>query len=54
MLFEKEEEERKEKKRLKDLEKKNKDMGYHAKANFSLSNKSDFPDLMAEKKPDLP
>lgn len=36
------------------MEKKNKDMGYHAKANFSLNNKSDFPDLMTDKKPDLP
>lgn len=25
-------------------------MGYHAKANFSLSDKSDFPDLVVNKK----
>ena len=33
------------------MEKKNKDLGYHAQTNFSLSDKSDFPDLIIDKKP---
>lgn len=28
------------------MQKKNKDIGYHAKTNFSLNDKSDFPDLI--------
>lgn len=28
------------------MQKKNQDAGYHAKANFSLSDKSEFPDLI--------
>lgn len=27
-------------------------MGYHAKANFSLNDKGDFPDLVVAKKPE--
>lgn len=33
------------------MEKKNKDLGYHAQTNFSLNDKSDFPDLILDKKP---
>lgn len=43
--YEKFQEEKDQKKKLKQIEKKNKDMGYHAKADFNLSDKSDFPDL---------
>jgi hypothetical protein len=32
------------------MEKKNKNVGYHAQANFNLEDKSDFPDLVKEKK----
>lgn len=34
------------------MEKKNKDLGYHAQTNFSLNDKSDFPDLIIGKKPE--
>lgn len=47
-----EEEERNHQKKLKDMEKKNKDMGYHAKANFSLNDRGDFPELIVDKKPE--
>lgn len=33
------------------MEKRNKDFGYHAQTNFSLNDKSDFPDLILDKKP---
>lgn len=46
VMFEKEQEEKNHKKNLKDIEKKNKDMGYHAQANYSLNDKNDFPDLI--------
>ena len=49
--FEKEQEERNHQKKLKDMEKRNKDLGYHAQTNFSLNDKSDFPDLILDKKP---
>ena len=29
---------------MKDLEKKNKNIGYHAKTNFNLTDKGDFPE----------
>lgn len=32
------------------MEKKNKDLGYHAKTNFALNDKGDFPDLIESKK----
>ena len=44
--YEKFEEERNHNKKLKQMEKKNKDMGYHAKADFNLNDKMDFPDLV--------
>lgn len=35
---------------MKDLEIKNKNMGYHAKTNFNLNDKGDFPELLQPKK----
>ena len=48
--YEKIEEQRNHKKKLKDMEIKNKNMGYHAKTDFNLTDKSDFPELLQPKK----
>jgi hypothetical protein len=48
--FEKLEEEKKMKKQLKEIEKKNESFGFTNKSNFSLQDKGDFPELVIGKK----
>jgi hypothetical protein len=44
------EEEKKAKKQLKDIEKKNQSFGFTTKTNFNLVDKGEFPELVIEKK----